>query len=242
MDSEKWFIGAEDLKLLGNVVERDIPKIEDIEKQAMAATALNNIKAWQTKAQKALKDDLSRAAALISSAENTFNAPASMGCNSSAFLAEISEAQTFEPVLIQAEPQSLNNTSQNGKDNKIMDLKELKTSHPDVYSAALKEGKEQAQKEIKALLEFLDDDKETVIQAINDGKTVRDDEVFAKLTRARINTETIKAMEGNNPPAVTPAAAVLAPESEQAIKEAQAQAEAAKNKAIVDEIVGYCNV
>ncbi len=227
MDEERWFIGAEDLKLLGNVIERDLPKLEDVEKEARAAVAKDNIRAWQTKAKKGFKDDLSGAAALI----------AEMGFNNQTNII----APTASGLITPAIGKQINKVTeiQNRKGNKIMDLKELETSHPDVYAEVFKLGKEQAQKEMKGLLAFIDDDKETVIQAINEGKTIRDDEVFAKLTRARMSANAIQAMEGSNPPQVNPIEPTPEPENPQAKAEAQRKAEEEQSKKRVAEILKY---
>lgn len=210
MDSEKWFIGAEDLKALGDVIERDIPKLEEVEKEAKAAVALNNIKAWQANMRKEFKENLDGVAALI--ADMQFDNSEVAAINVSTVQAE-NDGVKVETVQ---KPQNIER-------EEIMDLNELQKNHPEIFAQVVKQGEEQEQKRVKALMQFIEDDKETVIQAINEGKSIRDDEVFAKLTRARINANTIKAMEAENPAEVDPKEPTHEPEEIQKTEEEKAK-------------------
>lgn len=220
MDSEKWFVGAEDLRLLGDVIERDIPKLDDVEKEAKAATALNNIKAWQTKIQKDFKGNLDSIAALISDIQFD-NVEAS---NKTVNIQAAENNGGVVPAKIQ---------QQNERENKIMDEKELQAQHPELYAKVFNAGMAKNQSRINALMQFIEDDKETVIKAINEGKSVQDDEIFAQLTRARINANTIKVMETENPEDIQPKEPVHEPE--QSAEQTEEEKEKAKAERIEKE-------
>lgn len=213
MDSEQWFIGAEDLKLLGEVIERDLPKLEDVEKEARAAAARNNIKAWQNKMRKDFKENLDGVAALISDLQfdNFENA-------SKRVITQVAENSGGIGI---EEPGQIR--QQNERENKIMDMKELQAKHPELYAQVKAEGQNEGRTEgqeleksrVNALMQFWDDDPETVKKAINEGKSVKDDEVFAALTRARINANTIQAMQDENPGEINPSEPTHEPENPQ---------------------------
>lgn len=225
MDSEKWFIGAEDLKILGDVIERDVPKLEDVEKEARAAVALDNIKAWQTNMRKGFKENLDGVAALI----------ADMQFENSEAAAKTVITQNAENDGVRVETVQ---APQNIEREKIMDLKELQEKHPEIFAQAVKQGAEQEQSRVNALMQFIEDDKETVIKAINDGKSIRDDEVFAKLTRAKINANTIRAMETENPAEVDPKEPTHEPEKtpEKTEEELQQEKEEQENKEVAENL------
>ena len=119
-----------------------------------------------------------------------------------------------------------------------MDLKELQTNHPELFAQVVKQGEEKEKSRVNALMEFFNDDKETVIQAIKDGKSIHDDVVFAKLTRAKINANTIKAMEDENPDETTPAEPVHEPEEtpEPTEEEKQKEKEAQEDKEVAENL------
>lgn len=224
MDSEKWFIGADDLKLLGEVIERDIPKLESVEKEAKAAAARNNIKAWQTRARKEFKENLEGVAALIS--ELQFDNIAA----SNTVITQIAENDGSVEIDNTAQiPQ------QDERENKNMDIQELQKDHPEVYAAAVKLGEQKESSRINALMQFMDDDKETVCNAISSGKSIHDDEVFATLTRARINKNTLASMEQENPEPVEPKEPTHEPENPENVETDEAKAARIKKEA--DEIV-----
>ena len=242
MDSEKWFIGADDLKLLGDVIERDLPKIEEAEKEARAAAAIENIKAWQQKARKDFKENLDGVAALISEMCNISNQK-----NISENHSQLDSTQNaeFNGVSVINAGTSTAGTPANAvqpqrkkEREKIMDLKELQTNHPELFAQVVKQGEEKEKSRVNALMEFFNDDKETVIQAIKDGKSIHDDVVFAKLTRAKINANTIKAMEDENPDETTPAEPVHEPEEtpEPTEEEKQKEKEAQEDKEVAENL------
>ena len=85
-----------------------------------------------------------------------------------------------------------------------MNANEIKSQHPDVYADIVKAGAEQEKARINALMTFIDVDKDTVVKAIAEGKSIHDDEILAKLTMAKINQNTVAQMEKENPTDVNP--------------------------------------
>lgn len=208
MDNETYFVGAEDLKLLGEVIEReDTPDLSDVEKETKAQSAITHIRAWQNKSQS--KDDIGKIAALIN-------------CNT---------------TNIKSEEQIVPTCSTKGRKEKIMDLKELQANHSDLFEQVKAQGKEEEMSRVQSLMEFIDVDSETVIKAINEGKSIRDDVLYAKLTRAKLDKNEIQAMEDDNPDDVDPKEPIHEPE--QPTKEEQEAAALKKEEEIVAEAIKY---
>lgn len=232
MDSEKWFIGAEDLSQLGEVIERDLPKLDEVEKEAKAAAARNNIKAWQTKMRKDFKENLDGVAALISDLQFE-----NIEANNKTVITQIADNNGGNEIV---EP--VRTPQKDERENKIMDMQELQTKHPELFAQTVKTGQEQEKARVNALMQFIDDDKDTVIKAINEGKSVKDDEVFAALTKARINANTMKAMETENPGKVNPEEPPHEPENPQPDEQKQAEEKAARIEKESDELLAKLNL
>lgn len=228
MDSEKWFIGVEDLKLLGEVIERELPEVTEIDKQARITGAKNSIKAWQSRMQqqKGFKENLINIAALIDEMQVS-----NIKNGSTKTPEEIVNGKQFA-ITVPEPPKEIQNVER----EEIMDLQELQTKHPELYAQVAKSGAQKEQSRVAALMQFIDDDKETVIKAINDGKSIQDDEIFAKLTRAKINTQTINAMTEENPADVDPKEAAHEPENAAAAQEQAEKEKEEKEQAVIAEI------
>lgn len=242
MDEETYFIGETDLKRLG-----DIDKTEtkadagEPDRETQIAIARENIKQCQARLKQAEFNDLERVAALIPENKQTIQAgfggvefakrtpaPAGLSDKTGATFVRQDTEKTVTTVQTKGE--------------KIMDLQELKTQNPDVYAQVVKIGGEQEQKRVNALMEFIDIDKETVIKAIADGKSIQDDEVQAKLLKARINASTVAQMEKENPGDVNPKEPEHKPENElgqEKTEEQQAQEQAEKEEKDFQEACAY---
>ncbi len=200
MDEETWFIGAEKLKRLGNVLDGENSDSDSQEEQSqeIQIAALRE-KMSEAKARlKALKtdsDELEKIAALVSRPD---------------FKAEVIN----------------NGSKEKTKGETKMNLNELKSQNPSVYAEAKKDGVAEEQKRVASLMKFIDIDKQAVIDAIQGGKTISDDDFQASILMARIKKDEIDNMEKQNPTALNPQVEIHAPESEDA--EIQQQAEAAK--------------
>jgi hypothetical protein len=185
MDAETWFIGADELAKLGTVEKSDTDNqdepVTEEDKETAVILAREKIKACKSKLQASYNDDLEKVAALLQ------QAPAA-------------------PRALETSVQKTagNSTTVQQKGEKIMDLNEIKTQHPDVYAEIVKTGAESEKSRVNALMTFIDVDKETVVKAIAEGKSIHDDEILAKLTMAKINQNTIKAMEKENPADLNP--------------------------------------
>lgn len=199
MDEETYFIGEKDLERLGDV-DKTSAKAEssDLDRETQIALAQENIKQCQARMRQAEFNDLEKVAALIPQ-QQTKPIQADAGENTT--------GATFVRQNVEIEVQK--------KGEKEMDLNELKTQNPDVYAQAVKIGTEKEQNRINALMEFIDVDRETVVKAIADGKSIQDDEVFGKILKARVNAGTVAQMESENAPEVNPKEPEHAPENEQ---------------------------
>lgn len=185
MDKETFFIGADELARLGTVENSDTDKpdeqVTEEDKETAVILAQERIKACKNKIQASYNEDLEKVAALLQQAPAT------------------TRAQTTSAQ----KPASDSNTVQS-KGEKEMNANEIKSQHPDVYADIVKAGAEQEQKRVNALMKFIDVDKETVVKAIAEGKSIHDDEVYAALTMAKINQNTVAQMEKENPSDVNP--------------------------------------
>lgn len=209
MDAETYFIGEDDLKRLGDIDKTDTKAdAGELERETQIAIAQENIKQCQARLRQAEFNDLERVAALIP--ENKQMIQAGFGGKISPPAPSGLSDKTGATFV----RQDVESTVQKEKGEKIMDLQELETKNPDVYAQVVKVGEEKNQKRINALMEFIDVDKETVIKAIAEGKSIQDDEIQAKLLKARINASTLAQMESDNPEQTNPKEPEHKPESE----------------------------
>jgi len=209
MDEETFFIGEADLKRLGDIDKTDAKAdAGGLERETQIAIAQENIKQCQARLRQAEFNDLERVAALIP--ENKQIIQAGFGGKIST-PAPLGLGDKTGATFVR---QNVVNTVQQEKGEKIMDLQELKTKNPDVYAQVIKLGEEKNQKKVNALMEFIDIDKETVVKAIADGKSIHDDDVQAKLLKAKINASTLAQMEKDNPEQTNPKEPEHKPESE----------------------------
>lgn len=182
MDAETYFIGEQELAKLGIVEKSDgtePPVPED--RETAIVVAQENVKTCQARLRSSFDEDYEKVAALLQQAPAT---PRALETSAQAAASSI--------------------TVQTKEGEKIMDLNEIKGQHPDVYAEIVETGAKQEKARINALMAFIDVDKETVVKAIAEGKSIKDDEIFAKLTMAKINQNTIAQMQDENPADVNP--------------------------------------
>ena len=186
MDEETFFIGADELARLGTVEKSDADKpdepVTEEDKETAVILAQEKIKACKGKLQASYNEDLEKVAALLQQAPAT----------TPRALENSAQKPASDSITVQK------------KGEKEMNANEIKSQHPDVYADIVKAGAEQEKARINALMTFIDIDKDTVVKAIAEGKSIHDDEVYAKLTMAKINQNSIKAMENENPADVNP--------------------------------------
>lgn len=212
MDEETYFIGEKDLKRLGDIDKTDAKAEKEIDRETQIALAQENIKTCQARMRQDGINEFDKIAALIPQQKE--------------IQAGFGESDKTGATFVR---QTNVNTVQK-KGEEIMDLNELKNTNPDVYAQAVKIGEEQNQKRINALMNFIDVDKETVIKAIADGKTIHDDEIQAAFLKAKINAQTVATMEKENPGDVTPKEPEHEPEQPLQEKEKEEQAKALKDE------------
>lgn len=194
MDAETWFIGTEELAKLGEVVKSSDENSEPQDKEIAIAATREHIKECKAKLRREMDSEIEKIAALLPSTVQA-------------------STQSKLQTKPQTEIQDINDTVQTEKET-IMDKSELQAKHADIHAEVLKDGAEKEKERVSALMKFIDVDKDTVIKAIADGKSVKDDEIHAAILMAKVNAQTLTNMETSNPKAVTPGEPEHAPESE----------------------------
>ena len=204
MDDETYFIGENDLKQLGEIDKTYSMGNAEIDREIAKTLANENIKQCQSKLKEmALNDDLQQIAAMIRTSQSPKSEVESMK--------NLKNEKSLGSVAVT-------------KGETKMDIQEFKTSHSDLFAEVMAQGAEKEKSRINALMAFIDVDKETVVSAIAEGKTIQDDEVQAALLSAKIKAQTIENMEQENPNAIVAQEPQHAPENEQALAEQQAAA------------------
>ena len=234
MDEETYFIGESDLKRLGDIDKSSVKtENKELDRETQIALAQESIKQCQARMRQSEFNDLEKVAALIPQT-NIIQAAASekgLSLKTPACTSENKTGATFVRQSVEIEVQK--------KGEKIMDLNELKTQNPDVYAQAVKIGEEKNQTRINALMEFIDIDRETVVQAIASGKSVKDDDIQAKFLKAKINASAVAQMENDNPPQVNPKEPEHAPEDEGKAKEKEEEEKAKQEEKELNEACAY---
>lgn len=223
MDEETYFIGEKDLIKLGNIDKTDSKAESELDRETQIALAQENIKTCQAKLRQAEIYDYDKVAALISQPKTI---QAGIGGNKSPHGLSDKDGSNVRS----SETQIVSTVQKKGEEK--MDLNELKTQNPDVFAQAVNIGSQQEQARINALMQFIDVDKETVCEAIANGKSIKDDEIQAKFLKAKINASTVAQMEKENPTDVNPNEPPHAPETpeEQAAQAKKEQEEKAKKE------------
>lgn len=184
MDAETYFIGEKELAKLGTVEKSDTETPEPVteeDRETAVVVAQEHIKTCQARLRSSFDEDYEKVAALLQ------QAPA-----------------TPQALETSAKKPASDNVTVQKKGEKEMNANEIKSQHPDVYAEIVKTGADQEKARINALMTFIDVDKDTVVKAIAEGKSIKDDEILAKLTMAKINQNTIAQMEQENPADVNP--------------------------------------
>lgn len=183
MDEETWFIGVEQLKKLGKVIgEADNQDEEQTEIKIAACRERMSEAKAKIRALKETEDEQDKIAALI-----------------------------FRPEP-KAEFITDSKPKEKGEKKMVANLEELKSQKPSIYSEAKQDGVKAEQARVAALMKFIDVDKQAVIDAIANGKTIQDDEFQSSILMAKIKTNEIKGMEEQNPGDVDPKEETHAPE------------------------------
>lgn len=215
MDEETWFIGAEQLKKLGTIAG-DSENEEDEDSTIAVEACRQRMKEAQAKIREMnLPEDCSlQIAALIP--QNGIQARGQ---------------QESQPKDEQGSAdKSVTNEEKGEKQMKT--LEELKAQHPAIYEAAIAEGRKEEKERIDALMKFIDTDKEAVVDAIVNGKSVTDQNFQASILQARINGQTLTQIKAENPDEVDPQEETHAPEGGE--DEQKTEEEIAKEKADAD--------
>lgn len=230
MDEETWFIGSTELKKLGNVAEESSSDDSEetnseADKEIKIAACKERIKEVKAKLREleCSSDDLEKIAAFLPS-------------NNTAQALNI-QTNAQATIEIQTTPKE-----EKGEKTMVANLQELKAQKPSIYEEARQDGVNAEQKRVKALLTFADTNKEAVIDAIINGKSVNDEEFQAEILNSRINAKTLSDMQAENPEAVDPKEETHAPEQQETPTQEQPKEtgdDEAEEKASLDKVLGY---
>jgi len=197
MDDETYFIGSNDLKTWGHVIESD----EE-----------NNTKNNKTNNNRLNKHQLTKAEAEIqiqsmcsliekTNKENTLEKLV-------ALLGDYSEKDQEKNQKDQTKLQDQKNnpiinnpkeTKMEKLETKLETLQDLKTLYPKLYEQAKQEGIQSEKSRVNAHLEFMDVAPEIALNAIKeDTSFLNNSEIQAKYIKARINKNEITTMEKDN--------------------------------------------
>ena len=186
MDKETRYIGPEELKIWGEVVESgkytlETGRLSYEELQARVNRQIEALNAQFNTARVQKKEIEEIAAYLEANAE----IPVLNDC--------VKAADLQNDRLIQ------------GKVEK-MDKLELKEKYPQIYAQILEEGMKQGQelerKRVNAHLKFVEVNRDVAISAIQNGKPFTDEEVQAEYLLSSVNLQKIEAMEQQNPDSI----------------------------------------
>lgn len=180
MDDTTYFIGKDELKIWGNVLETEKPE-DALDADILKASAMERIKALKTKMTKeVVKADFDKVLQM--------------------------SAVDFLGMLTDNRNQSLQNSIiTNQQQEEKMDLNELKAKYPDIYAQAktegykegLKAGCTEERKRVEDHLRFYDVAKDEAETAIKEGKTFAD--MMSAYTHKQICANTIQTMQTNSP-------------------------------------------
>lgn len=176
MDSEKYFIGSEELSVWGTVqnpTDTDAPESDAGVVKAMAIERINAVNAKMT--ADFVKDDLDKVAKML--------AGPAMGT-----------------VVMNANLNSNKDVGLNNQEGK-MDLNEFKMKHGDLYAQVLQEGYakgvEAERKRVQAHMKFLDIAKDDVVKAIDENQAFMD--MLPTYTHKQVCESNIQALQQGSP-------------------------------------------
>lgn len=175
MDDETYFIGSNDLKTWGHVVEsEDKDNAKTKLTKAEAEIQIQSMCSLIEKDNKEKSKDIEKLVALLG------NYP------------ETDQNQNNNPII---------NNPKETKMEKLETLQDLKTLYPKLYDEAFQDGAKSEKSRVKAHLEFIDVAPEIALNAVKDGTSfLNNSEIQAKYIKAKINKNEITTMEKDNNP------------------------------------------
>ena len=211
MDDETYFIGSNDLKTWGHVVESDeTDNIENTKENNNQNNKANNNKTNKhqlTKAEaeiqiqsmcsliekdnKEKNKDIEKLVALLG------NYPEKDQENQ---IDQENQKDQFKKDQDQKNNPIINNPKET-KMEKLETLQDLKTLYPKLYNEAVQDGMNSEKSRVNAHLEFIDVAPEIALNAVKDGTSfLNNSEIQAKYIKAKINKNEITTMEKDNNP------------------------------------------
>jgi ATP-dependent protease ClpP protease subunit len=193
MDNETYFIGANELKTWGNVIEDNSVDNKTNKQKITKEEAELQIKATQSIIEKDAPNrnrEMEQLVALLEDFEPiNFN-----------------KKEKEEKEEIEKNTLNFTNNHKKAMENKnIETLQDLKIQYPKLYAEAINIGIQEEKSRVKAHLEFIDVAQDTAINSIKeDIPFLNNSEIQAKYLRARINKSEILAMEKDNNEEIIP--------------------------------------
>lgn len=222
MDEETWFIGAEQLKKLGNVLENDSQSgsNDEDDDEIKIAGCRERMKEAIAAVRKMNDENLDKIAALLPKEQ-------------------ISAHKTEQTAH-----QGINTTKEEkGETKMVANLDELKAQKPSIYAEAKADGAKEEKARVDALLTCYEANPQAVIEAIQSGTKVSDDGFQAKILMAKVGKQEIKGMSDGNPPQVQPKAETHAPENEgEQTEEEKKKEQEAKDEKTFNEILAKMGI
>ena len=209
MDEETWFVGSNELKKLGTVNED-----ETTESNENNENDDNTNEADKEITIAACKERIAEAKAKIRRLEGSLDMVDKIAALVPDFKSETT-AKTNENKNNKSVCEIQVTTQKEKGVKKMENLEQLKAECPKIYSEAKGEGISAEQTRVKALMKFIDTNKEAVVDAIINGKSVSDEEFQAEILNTRINAKQLEQIKNENPDNVEPKEETHAPENQE---------------------------
>ncbi|HSQ97121.1 MAG TPA: head maturation protease, ClpP-related [Rickettsiales bacterium] len=198
MDDETYFIGSNDLKTWGHVVESDNKDTTKTKlTKAEAEIQIQSMCSLIEKDNKEKNKDIEKLVALLedypekdqtNQAENQKNQTNQTDKQPK----PKDQYQNNNPII---------NNPKETKMEKLETLQDLKILYPKLYNEAVQDGMNSEKSRVKAHLEFIDVAPEIALNAVKDGTSfLNNSEIQAKYIKAKINKNEITTMEKDNNP------------------------------------------
>ncbi|HSQ97099.1 MAG TPA: head maturation protease, ClpP-related [Rickettsiales bacterium] len=186
MDDETYFIGSNDLKTWGHVVEsEDKDNAKTKLTKAEAEIQIQSMCSLIEKDNKEKSKDIEKLVALLGDCPEKDQ--------------EIN--QKDQTKLQDQKNNPVINNPKETKMEKLETLQDLKTLYPKLYNEAVQNGIDSEKSRVKAHLEFIDVAPEIALNAVKDGTSfLNNSEIQAKYIKAKINKNEITTMEKDNNP------------------------------------------
>ena len=235
MDDETWFVGANDLKQLGEVAGGDdeTANNEDNVKEIKIAALKEKMLVCSRKVKALTKPEIDKIAALVCVAK--YNTAVLTTDTGGGLQGSVNDFTNEAGAAMQNNitPQEKGEIIMNSQDQKNESLKDstayaLKSQNAELYNEVVALGVQQERARVAAFMKFIDIDKDAVVNALKNGKEITDNEFQAAVLMAKVKKDMLSNMESDNNENVDPKAETHAsenPEADDKIKAAEKEKE-----------------